>query len=117
MWHLPATIVAGCSLVTLRVCGHWLLIWLLDPATGPSWSGLRCRQRTTGRWHALRSASPTGKRTDTPRTGTWEIEDGKIKTFDCYPGEGTIIFAQPGVLAHLQAALTPAGGTRGNDRA
>jgi hypothetical protein len=26
MWHLPATIVAGCSLVTPRVGGRWLLI-------------------------------------------------------------------------------------------
>jgi antitoxin (DNA-binding transcriptional repressor) of toxin-antitoxin stability system len=38
MWHLPATIVADCSLVTPRVCGRWLLvwllIWLLDLATG-----------------------------------------------------------------------------------
>lgn len=38
MWHLPATIVAGCSLVTPHVGGRWLLVWLLtsllDLATG-----------------------------------------------------------------------------------
>jgi hypothetical protein len=28
MWHLTATIVAGCSLMTSRVCGRWLLVWL-----------------------------------------------------------------------------------------
>ena len=50
----------------------------------------------------------TGKRMDAPCTDIWEIEDGKIKKFDCYP-EGTIIFGQLGVLANLQAALTPAG--------
>jgi hypothetical protein len=53
---------------------------------------------------------------DAPRTGIWEIEDGKIKTFDCYP-EGTIIFARLGILANLQATLTPVGSAQGNDRA
>src|ERR1035441_7361930 len=28
MWPLAATIVAGCSLRTPRVCGRWLLVWL-----------------------------------------------------------------------------------------
>ena len=42
----------------------------------------------------------------TPRIGVWEIEDGKIKTSDYHP-EGTIIFAQLGVLANLQATLRP----------
>ena len=51
-----------------------------------------------------------------PRTGIWEIEDGNIKTFGCYP-EGTIIFAQLGVLANLHAALTPVGRAQDNDRA
>jgi hypothetical protein len=45
---------------------------------------------------------------EAPRSGIWQIEDGKIKTFDCYP-EDTIIFAQFGVLANLQAALVPVG--------
>jgi hypothetical protein len=51
---------------------------------------------------------------DAPRTDIWEIEDGKIKTFDCYP-EGTIISAQFGVLANFQAALAPVGGAQDND--
>jgi hypothetical protein len=34
----------------------------------------------------------------------FEIEDGKIKRFDCYP-EGSVIFAQLGVLTNLEAAL------------
>jgi hypothetical protein len=34
----------------------------------------------------------------------FELEDGKIKGFDCYP-EGSIIFAQLGVLNNLDAAL------------
>lgn len=59
---------------------------------------------------------PTGKRMDAPCADIWEIEDGKIKKFDCYP-EGTIIFAQLGILANLQAAFTPAGGAQGDDRA
>src|SRR5580700_464385 len=33
-----------------------------------------------------------------------EIENGKIKRFDCYP-EGSVIFAQLGVLNNLDAAL------------
>jgi hypothetical protein len=35
---------------------------------------------------------------------------------DCYP-EGTIIFSHLGVLANLQAALTPVGGAQDNDTA
>ncbi|HET6294268.1 MAG TPA: nuclear transport factor 2 family protein [Kribbella sp.] len=50
---------------------------------------------------------PTGKRMDAPCADIWEIEDGKVKKFDCYP-EGTIIFAQLGILSNLEAAFTPA---------
>lgn len=49
---------------------------------------------------------PTGKRMDAPCCDVFELEDGKIKRFDCYP-EGTVIFAQLGVLNNLVAALTP----------
>jgi len=48
----------------------------------------------------------TGKRMDAPCCDVFELEDGKIKRFDCYP-EGTVIFSQLGVLANLAAALTP----------
>jgi hypothetical protein len=34
-----------------------------------------------------------------------ELKDGKIKRFDCYP-EGSVIFAQLGVLNNLDAALS-----------
>lgn len=45
----------------------------------------------------------TGNRMDAPCCDVFEIVDGKIKRFDCYPA-GTIIFAQLGVLANIQAA-------------
>jgi steroid delta-isomerase-like uncharacterized protein len=57
---------------------------------------------------------PTGKRIDAPCADIWEIEDGKIKKFDCY-AEGTIIFSQLGILANLQAAFTPTDGDGDGD--
>jgi ketosteroid isomerase-like protein len=47
----------------------------------------------------------TGKQMDAPCCDVFELEDGKIKRFDCYP-EGSIIFAQLGVLNNLGAALS-----------
>lgn len=47
---------------------------------------------------------PTGKVMDAPCCDVFEMEDGKIKRFDCYP-EGSIVFAQLGVLTNLQASL------------
>jgi ketosteroid isomerase-like protein len=47
----------------------------------------------------------TGKKMDAPCCDVFELEDGRIKRFDCYP-EGSIIFAQLGVLTNLEAALT-----------
>jgi ketosteroid isomerase-like protein len=47
----------------------------------------------------------TGKHMDAPCCDVFELEDGKIKRFDCYP-EGSIIFAQLGVLNNLSAALS-----------
>jgi ketosteroid isomerase-like protein len=47
----------------------------------------------------------TGKQMDAPCCDVFELADGKIKRFDCYP-EGSIIFAQLGVLTNLEAALT-----------
>jgi ketosteroid isomerase-like protein len=46
----------------------------------------------------------TGKQMDAPCCDVFELEGGKIKRFDCYP-EGSIIFAQLGVLNNLDAAL------------
>ena len=48
--------------------------------------------------------APTGKRMDAPCCDVFELVDGKIKRFDCYP-EGTIILTQLGVLGNLSAAL------------
>ena len=48
--------------------------------------------------------APTGKQMDAPCCDVFELVDGKIKRFDCYP-EGSIIFAQLGVLNNLDAAL------------
>src|SRR5260370_15313461 len=48
----------------------------------------------------------TGKQMDAPCADIFELdENGKIIRFDCYP-EGSIIFAQLGVLTKLEAALT-----------
>ena len=47
---------------------------------------------------------PTGKRMDAPCCDVFELVDGKIKRFDCYP-EGSIILTQLGVIGNLNAAL------------
>ena len=46
----------------------------------------------------------TGKRMDAPCCDVFELQDGKIKRFDCYP-EGSVIFAQLEVLNNLEAAV------------
>jgi hypothetical protein len=47
----------------------------------------------------------TGQQMDAPCADIFELDEyGKIIRFDCYP-EGSIIFAQLGVLTNLQAAL------------
>ena len=40
---------------------------------------------------------------DAPCCDVFELKDGKIRRFDCYP-EGSIILAQLGVLNNLEAA-------------
>ena len=47
---------------------------------------------------------PTGKRMDTPCCDVFELSDGKIRRFDCYPS-GTVVLTQLGVLGDLSAAL------------
>ncbi len=47
---------------------------------------------------------PTGNKMDAPCADIFELEDGKIKKFDCYP-EGSIILAQLGVLMNLRGAV------------
>jgi ketosteroid isomerase-like protein len=47
----------------------------------------------------------TGKQMDAPCCDVFELdENGQIIRFDCYP-EGSVIFAQLGVLTNLEAAL------------
>ena len=48
--------------------------------------------------------APTGNRMDAPCCDVFELTDGKIKRFDCYP-EGSIILTQLGVIGNLSAAL------------
>jgi ketosteroid isomerase-like protein len=47
---------------------------------------------------------PTGKKMDAPCADVFELADGKIKKFDCYP-EGSIILTQLGVIRNLEASL------------
>ena len=47
---------------------------------------------------------PTGNRMDAPCADIFELVDGKIKRFDCYP-EGSVILTQLGVIRNLEAAL------------
>ena len=48
--------------------------------------------------------APTGRRMDAPCCDVFELVDGKIKRFDCYP-EGTVILTQLGLIGNLSAAL------------
>jgi hypothetical protein len=41
---------------------------------------------------------------DAPCADIWELENGKIKKFDCYP-EGSVILTQLGVIENLKAAI------------
>lgn len=49
---------------------------------------------------------PTGNRMDAPCCDVFELSNGKIKRFDCYPS-GTVILAQLGVLGALNDAVRP----------
>jgi ketosteroid isomerase-like protein len=49
----------------------------------------------------------TGKRMDAPCCDVFRLVDGKIQSFNCYPS-GTVIFAQLGVLANIQGAISRA---------
>jgi ketosteroid isomerase-like protein len=48
--------------------------------------------------------APTGKRMNAPCCDVFEVKNGKINRFDCYPS-GTVILAQLGVLGALDAAV------------
>jgi ketosteroid isomerase-like protein len=49
--------------------------------------------------------APTGNRMDAPCCDVFELVDGKIRRFDCYPS-GTVILTQLGLIGNLGAALT-----------
>lgn len=53
---------------------------------------------------------PTGNTMDAPCCDVFEIVDGKIKRFDCYPA-GTIIFGQLGILGNIESAIAAPQGT------
>lgn len=46
----------------------------------------------------------TGNRMDAPCCDVFELVDGKIKRFDCYPS-AVVILSQLGVIGNLEAAL------------
>jgi ketosteroid isomerase-like protein len=52
----------------------------------------------------LGTLPPTGKRMDAPCCDVFELFNGKIERFDCYP-EGSVILTQLGVISDLSAAL------------
>jgi ketosteroid isomerase-like protein len=54
---------------------------------------------------------PTGKKMDAPCVDIWELENGKIKKFDCYP-EGSVILTQRGVIENLKSAVSSQQGVR-----
>ena len=47
---------------------------------------------------------PTGARMNAPCADIFELADGKIKKFDCFP-EGSVILTQLGVIGNLESAL------------
>ena len=50
----------------------------------------------------------TGKRMDAPCCDVFRLVDDKIQSFNCYPS-GTVIFAQLGILANIEAAIGATG--------
>jgi ketosteroid isomerase-like protein len=47
----------------------------------------------------------TGKTMDAPCADFFELENGKIKRFDCFP-EGSVILTQLGVISNLEGAIS-----------
>jgi steroid delta-isomerase-like uncharacterized protein len=47
---------------------------------------------------------PTGKKMDAPCCDVFEVTDGKIKRFDCYPS-GSVVLTQLGVIGNLDTVL------------
>jgi ketosteroid isomerase-like protein len=51
------------------------------------------------------SIPATGKKMDAPCCDVFQLKNGKIQRFDCYPS-GTVILSQLGVLLNIEAVLT-----------
>ena len=47
---------------------------------------------------------PTGKRMNAPCCDVFQLRNGKIESFNCYPS-GTVVLSQLGVLQKLEAVL------------
>jgi ketosteroid isomerase-like protein len=47
---------------------------------------------------------PTGKRMNAPCCDVFQVKNGKIQSFNCYPS-GTVVLTQLGVLANLENAF------------
>jgi ketosteroid isomerase-like protein len=47
---------------------------------------------------------PTGRRMDAPCCDVFELSEGKIRRFDCYPS-GSVVLTQLGVIDNLSAVL------------
>jgi len=47
---------------------------------------------------------PTGKKMNAPCADVFELVEGKIRRFDCYPS-GTVVLTQLGVFGNLDAAF------------
>jgi len=47
---------------------------------------------------------PTGKKRNAPCCDVFQLKDGKIESFNCYPS-GTMVLTQLGVLQELEAVL------------
>jgi ketosteroid isomerase-like protein len=47
---------------------------------------------------------PTGKRMDAPCCDVFQLKNGKIQSFNCYPS-GTVVLTQLGALENLEKAF------------
>jgi ketosteroid isomerase-like protein len=47
---------------------------------------------------------PTGKKMNTPCCDVFQMTNGKIKSFNCYPS-GTVVLTQLGILQQLESVL------------
>jgi len=58
---------------------------------------------------------PTGKHMDAPCCDVFQLKNGKIQSFNCYPS-GTVVLTQLGVLENLEKAFGQQGAAAGRGR-